>query len=833
MGSHGRRACATAFLAAVLIGCGSGLVDGEDDSDTIVNEAVACTLGRVRHPTESPEQFSHAYAGRTFYADGNHLGYDIALPEGLPIRPIACGTVRVYRPARGYGTLVVVIEHRFPRSVVVTNGRAERVSVSGFLSIYGHLRPSRNRDGNEPISIHSGDTVGPDDVIGYVQSDALNGDGAEHLHFGIRLQPIEEAMRSDRNWFRGYDATPSQRQWYADPSVFLQELMAGSRQLVRWHPLGTVIATAAQPDRYWMVDEGDTIRPMSLERLRRERLQDRVILVDPEEIRCYRESMPYASFFSTDNIAIVRFTHGANMSTVFEINRTNNQYRSFISYEAFRSWGWSDGDVRLDPASISLLERRDGTRNLGLRRMRDGTLVKGRGQSEVDVVSDGRRLPIFDWQTFLAMGYRADQIMEIDPGTLDDAAGSRGPAITMDLAASCREPNPCLVHGCDAGTYGGGKGDDVDASVSQDHPDATPSTDAGMYATACPIEYAVGSAGCLDPVQCGFANSIMVCLMGRWTCQILAGPCRLFDPDAGASPVRDVYTSFADIAVASADTLSSNDAVPPMGPRETCNGTDDDGDGQTDEDFICPLGRRGSACVTSCGTNGFRICQAPQCDWSSVCQTYPEDCGNTIDDDCDGQSDCHDAECAGANVCRQIPPPTPPMDAGTVPPSYADAGRMDVALNETAPSDGRIVVPFDAADASAGPVMRYEFRVDEAAGWSASEPYRLRDLWWNYQRCMNTGTSTMQGIGAGWYRCDLPFRLSPFVGSFFSPPHTDWGDRGNLGTVGNSPEPCTPTAGVGWRITDLVSGHSIFVGPSSGLPCVNVGTQSRHSLPVP
>lgn len=188
--------------------------------------ALPCAVTYVLPPV-SNEEFSLAYAGRSFYADGNHLGYDIGLPEGTRIHPVACGAVRISRPAAGYGQRVVVLEHGLPRPVTVTNGEGQPAEITRFLSIYGHLRPSQDRSGSVGKVEHAiGDGLDVNDVIGYVDRDATNGDGAEHLHVGIRLQSMDDAKASDTQWFRGYDTTPSQRKWFGDPAVFLEELRA-------------------------------------------------------------------------------------------------------------------------------------------------------------------------------------------------------------------------------------------------------------------------------------------------------------------------------------------------------------------------------------------------------------------------------------------------------------------------------------------------------------------------------------------------------------------------------------------------------------------------------
>lgn len=324
-----------------------------------------CT-GDAVYPTGSREGFERPYRGRTFYADGNHLGHDVLLPEGAAVSAVACGTLVVYRPAEGYGTLVAVVEHELSEAVRVPNGLGEMVEVRFFLSIYGHLRPT---DG-----LREGVQVSAGQVLGYVEQRDRNGDGDEHLHFGIRLQSASEARRSDPTaWFRGYDVRPpgvSELRWFADPAVFL---------------------------------------------------------------------------------AALRMEGGAG----------------------------------------------------------------------------------------------------------------------------------------------------------------TPPSEAGpMDAGVPPMPYDAGPAGGMPP----------------------------------APP------------------------PPPSTSSETCNGLDDDGDGERDEDFLCPLGTSGEICVTSCGANGFRVCEAPACSWSASCHVFPEACDNTIDDDCNGLVDCLDTACSDRPACDR-PGPTPPAPVPDLPPS--------------------------------------------------------------------------------------------------------------------------------------------------------------------
>ncbi len=74
-------------------------------------------------------------------------------------------------------------------------------------------------------------------------------------------------------------------------------------------------------------------------------------------------------------------------------------------------------------------------------------------------------------------------------------------------------------------------------------------------------------------------------------------------------------------------------------PAETCNGSDDDCDGDADEDFPCVQGATDAPCETSCGSVGTGPC-------SVACSAAPpEACAppieicNGLDDDCDGRTD--------------------------------------------------------------------------------------------------------------------------------------------------------------------------------------------------
>lgn len=587
--------------ALLLSHCGTGSVvdPGEEvltepgkemTSVDAIGATSACTLGTIGYPVMDRRAYTRTYRGRSFYADGNHLGLDLSYPEGTAVYPIGPGIIRVYRPATGYGTLVVVIEHCARLRFEATNGLGRVIQGQRFLTIYGHLRRTTGYNSGRSLSWSVGDVVTPYDIVGYIQRDSDNGDGAEHVHLGVRLQGMQEAIRSDPSaWFRGYDSRASQRQWFADPARFYRELA----------------------DQITLLDEGDA----------------------------YVET-------------------------------------PFPAPTAARDAGPPVPDVPMIPdASVPMR----------------------------------------------------------------DAGPPPSPPPSVDAS-----PPPTPI--------------DVPSPPRPPPPPPPPSVDAGPPPVDVPL-------------------------------------------------VRDV-------------------GPPDRGPRESCNGSDDDGDGLIDEDFLCVLGRQVELCSTHCGSIGYIRCELPTCQPGTTCHLFLERCLGGADDDCDGLRDCADPDCASDPSCvvRDAGPssPPPPLDAGALP--------VDVFVPPPPPPPDAPRPSADTGSMSSA-VIRYEFRVLESSGWGAIAPFRLRDRWWTMMRCENTGTTFMEPREEGWYRCDLRGRLSPFVGSFYSPLHSDWGDRGNLGTVGNSPERCTPTEGVEWRITDLVTGTSIFRGTSAELPCVGEGSQDRHRLP--
>jgi len=124
----------------------------------------------------------------------------------------------------------------------------------------------------------------------------------------------------------------------------------------------------------------------------------------------------------------------------------------------------------------------------------------------------------------------------------------------------------------------------------------------------------------------------------------------------------------------------------PRGPENTAaacgNGSDDDCDGQSDcRDQDC-LNVRGAGCDSDAS--------APRPPTSNCIRRGPENtneaCGNRLDDDCDGYSDCADQDCAppAVTVCPPRPPAPAPVRAAA--PAAARPAAAPVARPAVRPA---------------------------------------------------------------------------------------------------------------------------------------------------
>ncbi|MCC7522373.1 hypothetical protein IT407_01035 [Candidatus Uhrbacteria bacterium] len=156
-------------------------------------------------------------------------------------------------------------------------------------------------------------------------------------------------------------------------------------------------------------------------------------------------------------------------------------------------------------------------------------------------------------------------------------------------------------------------------------------------------------------VWCFFFVMVSACASGGNTSR-RARDAAVFGIDASTPRINDAGLSATSdsgrgLTYDAASPRFDGGSDAPVARSEICNGRDDDLDGSSDENFGCPLGRMGEICVTSCGANGYRVCEEG-CHWSSACRNFSEQCNDTLDNDCDGTIDegCSMFDCESERI---------------------------------------------------------------------------------------------------------------------------------------------------------------------------------------
>jgi len=213
--------CAVLAMALCLLGANS-----------VAASNLAITLD---YPVEASLYQPGSYSGRIFFKDSDHLGEDINLPEGTPIKAIGNGVIKLYRgqypnskgKIYGYGELYAIIEHDLGSEMEFTNAYGQSVKTQKIYSIYGHIRKSQKRGGEE-LLWEVGEEVKIGDIIGYVNDTIKtdkyprghNGDGGLHFHLGIRLR----VSKGETNLGRGYEGNTDFGKDFVAASVVIAKL---------------------------------------------------------------------------------------------------------------------------------------------------------------------------------------------------------------------------------------------------------------------------------------------------------------------------------------------------------------------------------------------------------------------------------------------------------------------------------------------------------------------------------------------------------------------------------------------------------------------------------
>ncbi len=117
-------------------------------------------------------------------------------------------------------------------------------------------------------------------------------------------------------------------------------------------------------------------------------------------------------------------------------------------------------------------------------------------------------------------------------------------------------------------------------------------------------------------------------------------------PGAAVACTTSCGTTGAGACTSACEAPSAEACAP---PAETCNGADDDCDGDVDETFSCAAGAT-ALCTTTCGSTGTGTCTSACEPAAPAACTPPAETCNGLDDDCDGVADQTFACAAGAAV---------------------------------------------------------------------------------------------------------------------------------------------------------------------------------------
>jgi len=128
------------------------------------------------YPISEDSYVPGSYDGRSFYYDDVHIGEDIELSEGTPIRAVADGKIVQYEYHPGYATsndgtsIAAVIEHDLGVTVTfnLNVGHSKVVSTNKICSIYGHIRKSKTYSGTK-LSWIVGNSIKKGEIVGYIK----------------------------------------------------------------------------------------------------------------------------------------------------------------------------------------------------------------------------------------------------------------------------------------------------------------------------------------------------------------------------------------------------------------------------------------------------------------------------------------------------------------------------------------------------------------------------------------------------------------------------------------------------------------------------------------
>lgn len=281
----------------------------------------------------------------------------------------------------------------------------------------------------DDVLIEDGEEIAQGQLIAI---EGTTGDSSgDHLHIGRHDGDASEDGQ-DGNSIEGlmietYDSSTGDYDSFLT-SEFTCDLSSGHYYQSRmetpvWHPDGTLVMTPSSSDVYLLdngykhlVDDEGVFWSYNWD-------FSQVIYVDETELACYVTGAVYSDETQITAVyddGVVWLLVGAQDGEDYMRYRVASDHWQAI----LKSWGINASTYDDLSTSASLFELY--YESVDRATLREGTLVTEASSSDVYVIMQGAAYPILDWDTYLALGFWAREVIVVDDDAVREIQGSLG-----------------------------------------------------------------------------------------------------------------------------------------------------------------------------------------------------------------------------------------------------------------------------------------------------------------------------------------------------------------------------------------------------------------------